>query len=511
MMNKPLQPMRIPVVFSEEDNAATSLTPTMATARAAQQRWACVPIKHRLRLVRKLRQLIAENARKLAEASAKTRSRPISEALAAEVLPLAEACRFLELNAERILRPQRFGIRGRPIWLAAVQSEIRREPCGVILIIGPENYPLFLPGVQLLQALMAGNTVLLKPGVGGTGAALALRELILRAGFPPDILTLLPESTDAAREVIAAGPDKVLFTGSAVTGENILAQLAPQLIPATMELSGCDAAIVRADADIDLAVNALVFGLSLNNGATCLSPKRVFVHRSIATELEGRLSQSFGLSSASQHSSTHNPEARTLVDEAIALGAHFIIGGIGPDGSLTTPMVLAGASASSRLLNADIFLPIISIVTVADDDEAVLRANDCPFALGMSIYSRDESAARSLAARVNAGFVTINDLIVPTADARLPFGGRARSGFGVTRGAEGLLELTKPKVVTTTRGTFRPAFAKPHPGDETLFESYLHLVHGRGGIARWNALVSIIQSLLARRKSSAHIYENSRH
>ena len=146
------------------------------------------------------------------------------------------------------------------------------------------------------------------------------------------------------------------------------------------------------------------------------------------------------------------------------------------------------------LLREDIFAPVLALVTVADDHEAVLRANDCPFALAASIFSRDESAARLLAARINAGAVTINDLIIPTADARLPFGGRARSGFGVTRGAEGLLELTAPKVVTVSRGKFRPAFDSPQPGDEALFNAYLRLAHGRGLKSRWAALVALIRN-----------------
>ena len=172
-----------------------------------------------------------------------------------------------------------------------MRSEIHREPLGVVLIIGPGNYPLFLPGVQLIQALAAGNAVLLKPGIGGTPAAQALSKLVIRAGIDPQLVAVLAESREAAGCAIEAHPDKVLFTGSAATGEKILEQLAPHLIPATMELSGCDAVMVRADADLELVVRALVFGLRLNAGATCMSPKRVLVHRSIATELEGRLAE----------------------------------------------------------------------------------------------------------------------------------------------------------------------------------------------------------------------------
>ena len=480
----------------------------LTAARLAQARWARTPLTQRIGLVRELRGLIAEHAGQLAQASAAARFRPTLESLTAEVLPLAEACRFLERETRKLLKPLRLGQRGRPLWLAGVRSEIHREPFGVVLIIGPGNYPLLLPGVQLLQALVAGNAVWLKPGVGGTNAARALCDLIARAGFDPQLVDLLPESPEAARSAMAARPDKVLFTGSAATGKKILAQLAPHRIPATMELSGCDAVIIRADADLTLAVKALAFGLRLNNGATCMSPRRVFVARSIATELEGRLARTFHTRGndtqplAQTEPSVLTLEAsarlRPLLDDALAGGAHFVAGALLENGSITTPLVLAGLSPGARLLHEDVFAPVLAMVTVADDEEALARANDSPFALAASIFTRDDSAARFLAARLNVGVVTINDLIIPTADARLPFGGRKGSGFGSTRGAQGLLELTTPKVITFSRSGFRPAFEAPQPGDASLFQAYLKLSHGRGLKSRWGALVSLIRSISGR-------------
>lgn len=496
------------------DDAASvtpSVTSAMTAARLAQARWARSPLAQRLGLVRELRGLIAKNACQLAEASASARFRPMLESLTAEVLPLAEACRFLEREAGKLLRPRSLGRRGLPLWLAGVRSEIQREPFGVVLIIGPGNYPLLLPGVQLIQALVAGNAVWLKPGVGGTDAARALCDLITRAGFDPQLLALLPESPEAAREAIAARPDKVLFTGSAATGEKVLAQLAPHLVPATMELSGADAVIVRADADLDLAVKALVFGLRLNNGATCMSPRRVYVARSLATELEGRLARAFTTRVirgneaelfAQKDQSTLTPAAagklRPVLDDALAGGAHFVAGAILKNGSITAPLVLAGLSPEARLFQEDVFAPVLALVAVADDEEALARGNDSPHALGASIFTRDEAAGRLLAARLNVGVVTINDLIIPTADARLPFGARKRSGFGVTRGAEGLLELTTPKVIAVSRSHFRPAYEAPQPGDARLFQAYLRLSHGRGLKFRWGALVSLIRSISGR-------------
>jgi acyl-CoA reductase-like NAD-dependent aldehyde dehydrogenase len=410
-------------------------------ARHAQRSWGKTPIAERLNVIRRFRQLLAENAFEIAKSSAAPRSRPTHESLTAEVLPLIEACRFLEKNAAALLVKKALKARGASKWLGHAETVIEREPFGVVLIIGPGNYPLFLPGVQAVQALVAGNAVLLKPGVAGSAAAERLESLMRAAQLPPDLFAVFPESVEFAQALIAVQPDKVLFTGSATAGEQVLRQLTPALIPSTLELSGCDPVIVCAEADLDLVVPALQFGWRLNNGNTCIAPRRLLVHSQVATELEGRLGK--------------------------------LSGGLPKDCSFTI---------------------------VASNEEAVRAANNAEFALGASVFTRDESAARALAARINAGLVTINDLILPSADPHIPFGGRKRSGFGVTRGAEGLLELTRPKVVTASRGSTRRGF-EPAIGRELLLESYINLVHGRGFKRRAGALWALLKAALAVRRA----------
>lgn len=470
------------------------------SARSAQTLWSRTPLRDRLKRIRALRALIAEHALELAESSAAARRRPHREALVAEITPLAEACRFLEQHAKSLLAPRQLGRQQRPLWLAGITSEIRREPWGIVLVIGPGNYPLLLPGVQIVQALVAGNGVVLKPGVGGMAAARCLHRMIELAGIDPRLVGLLPEAAEAARMAIAARPDKVVFTGSASVGEKILFQLAPQLTPATMELSGCDAVIVRADADLDLVVKALKFSLGLNDGATCMSPKRVFVAAARATELEGRLAEALRPTTMTLPLS---PALKAILDELLSHGAHFIAGGLVGDQTVRLPAVLGGVSPAAKFLREDVFAPIVALVTVADDHETLLRANDCPYALGVSIFTQDEAAARELAGRVTAGVVTINDLLLPTADARLPFGGRNRSGFGSTRGAEGLLELTVPKVVTISRSKYRFAFEPPHPDDTALFQSYLTAAHQRGFLSRLKAMGQLCNNLFRRGKAKS--------
>lgn len=380
-------------------------------------------------ILRAVRGLIAERANALADLT----GLPRAEALVSHVLPVADACRFLEMHAHRILAPRRLPARGRPLWLHDVELTVYREPFGTVLVIAPANNRLFLPAVHTLHALVAGNSVLLKPGRGGQPAADAWAQLLYDAGLPAHRLRVLDESVETAQQ----GADLVVFTGSAETGRRVLADLADELTPTIMELSGHDAVFVRADADLDLVVRALVFGTQLGGGAVCMRPRRIYVHETILPALTARLAQT------------------------------------GMDGGW-------------------------SLEAVRDDDDALQRAADCPYALGASVFGR-EPGASALARRVAAGAVTVNDIIVPTADPRFPFGGWRHSGFGVTRGAEGLLAMTRIKVVATRRGRARPHLEPAKPDDAALFTAWITLMHGRGWRQRIAAARTFLQLAWRRR------------
>ncbi len=390
----------------------------LAEAREVEALWALRPISARLRFLRDLRHLIAANATELASAAAAVSGRPLAEKLASEVLPLADACRWLERRTARVLAPRRRGKEGRPFWMRGMSFEVQRQPFGVVLVIGPANYPLFLPAVQTLHALAAGNAVLLKPAPRTHRVASAFAELARSAGLSRGLLSILPVSVESARAAIAGGVDKVIFTGSSENGRDVLGRLAAANTPAVMELSGEDAVLVLEDADLDLVIRALGFGRRWNGGDTCIAPRRLFVVESVADELLARLSR------------------------------------------------------------ADI--PPLLFRRAPDGLAAAQDATAAHFAIGVSIFSRDISKACALAARMKSGFVLINDLIVPTADPRMPFGGVKASGFGVTRGDEGLLEMTFPHVVAVRRGKWRPHFDEFGAHAAQLFSSYILAAHGKG-------------------------------
>src|ERR1700723_2773376 len=246
----PLQVQRSPV----SDQPPLPNSAVLGHARAAQCGWARTGLRARLAIMRKARHRIAETAVQIARTvpceQPGALHRTVADTLVSEVLPLVEACRFLEREAAWILAPQRLSTHTRPFWLRRVTAETRRDPLGVVLIIAPANYPLFLPGVQVLQALAAGNAVLWKPAPGGTAPAEALRDVLVGSGLDPALLQILDESPDSGLDAISNGVDKVFLTGSAATGTAVLYQLAPHLTPAVTELSGCDAVFVRPGADV---------------------------------------------------------------------------------------------------------------------------------------------------------------------------------------------------------------------------------------------------------------------
>lgn len=388
---------------------------TLARVGALRDRqcvWSRVTVRERLQVVRRMRDLLAQEARSFLPLFA----RPAAETLTGEVIPLAEACRFLELEAGRLLAPQKLGRRGRPLWLRGVDVEVRRDPHGVVLVIGPANYPLFLPGVQVLQALVAGNAAIVKPGVDGHAAMELFRRLLVRAGVPESLFVLLDDSVDAAQQAIASGVDKIVVTGSFASGKAVLRTAAEHVIPVTAELSGMDPIVLLLSADIDKAVRAIRFGREFNRGETCIAPRRVLAHETIA-----------------------------------------------------------------EVVRARVDLPVETFRSI---DEAVSLCTSSDFALGATVFG-DEAQARHLAALLPLGVVVVNDMIVPTADPRISFGGRSCSGFGKTRGADGLLEMTVAKAVVVQRSRRLRHLEAAPAGAEKLFLGMLQAMHRAG---RWDRM-----------------------
>lgn len=480
---------------ARDDAAATR--DALAGARRALPAWKARDLAERLRVIERFRHHVADRPDEFLYAVTIPQRRNRAETVASELLPLADGCRFLEREAATILAPRTLSVRSRPGWLGGffgfpwdgVAAVERRDPHGVVLIVATWNYPLLLPGIQAIQALVGGNAVLLKPGPAGAEAAAVLVESLHRCGVPEGLLALLPDSVEAARTAIDPGPglpgaDKIVLTGAAETGRAVLRQAADRLTPAAMELSGCDAVFVRGDADLDLVTKCLSLGMTFNGSATCIAPRRVLVHEAVAGELGERLRTAFADIPAAPVESRIASRLTELVEAAVADGAELASGSVTPDEPATVaPHLLLGVTPGAELVRSDVFAPVLSVIPVADDTAALAADAKCPYALGATVFG-GESAARKLAARVDAGCVVVNDFLIPTADPRVAFGGRGESGFGVTRGGEGLREMTRPKTVLVQRSSWRPHLDPPTPGHEDFFKNYLKWQHAAKGSDR---------------------------
>jgi aldehyde dehydrogenase (NAD+) len=247
---------------------------------------------------------------------------------------------------------------------------------------------------------------------------------------------------------------------------------------------------VFPDANLDQVVLALQFALGLNRGRTCIAPRRVFAQGDAAQELRARLEE------------LPRPErrvdlparTRAELEQCLDQGARILAGDWdSATGSISYPLILEGVADSSSFWREDHFAPIALFAAVEDAEEALERDQACPVALGSSLYSRDVRAAQAWAMRLPAQVITINDTIVPTADPRLPFGGSRNSGFGVTRGEEGLLEMTTPKVVIRRGASSRTRHLNPpSPVDEASMRALLQATHGPTFIARIRALQELV-------------------
>ena len=254
---------------------------SIAKLREAQRSWSAMPLRKRLRRIGEFRKRLCARAEGLAKLCACGRSE--AEVLVTEILPLCDAARFLERAAAEILSSKRMSRRLRPIWLSGVDGEVRREPFGVVLVIGANNYPVFLVGVQMLQALAAGNAVLIKPAPRTKHIIEQVVEIARESGMD-GVVEVTDESRESALLAIEAEVDKVFFTGGSEAGNSVMHAAAEKAIPTVMELSGCDAFIVMASADLREAAAAVRFGLTLNNGRTCMRPARLLVEASVASE-----------------------------------------------------------------------------------------------------------------------------------------------------------------------------------------------------------------------------------
>ncbi|MGH3902181.1 MAG: aldehyde dehydrogenase family protein [Pseudonocardiaceae bacterium] len=372
-------------------------------------------------------------------------------------------------NAERVLHRRRV----RPVLLMAQEdSTVEYQPYGVIGVIGPWNYPAHTPMGSISYALAAGNAVVFKPSELTPGVGRALAESLAEVVPEHPLLQVVTGFGDTGAALCRAGVDKLAFTGSAATARKVMAACAETLTPVVLECGGKDALLVDADADLDAAADAAVWGGMTNAGQACVGVERVYVVNDVAEEFTQRVvAQTQRLRAGAEPGADLGPITRPeqvdvirghLTDALSRGGCALVGGGESVRPPYVEPVVLTDVPDDSIAVTEETFGPTLTVHRVVDLDEAVARVNAGRYGLGAAVFSARRGA--EIAARLRCGMVAINSVISFAAVPSLPFGGVGDSGFGRIHGADGLREFTRAKAVTRRR--FRPVvpvltFARP--------------------------------------------------
>ncbi len=435
---------RYPVMTGEQIDAA------LDAAAAAQRAWADVDFKVRAEILRAAAELLRDRVEELALLVTREMGKPLAEARA-EVHKCATGLEFYAEHASRFLADELYET-------SADRSWVSYEPVGVVLAVMPWNFPLWQVFRFAAPALMAGNAALLKHSPNTTGTALACQHILSAAGLPDGLFTTLlvaEPDVPATTERLIADPrvGAVTITGSERAGSAVGSIAGREIKKSVLELGGSDPFVVLADADLPRVAHLAVRGRFLNAGQSCISPKRFIVERPVAEEFTRLVvdeTRRLTVGDPETPGTDVGPMARrdlrdgvaAQVDAAVKAGATVLCGGLPRDdlgGFYYQPTVLGDVTPAMSVYAEEVFGPVATIITVADADEAVEVANDTPFGLGASVWSADIDAAVAVGRRITSGACFINSLVV--SDARMPFGGTKRSGYGRELAGPGIREF----------------------------------------------------------------------
>jgi acyl-CoA reductase-like NAD-dependent aldehyde dehydrogenase len=470
-------------------------TRAVEAARAAFPGWAATPVQTRQKVLGRWLEIMVAEADEVAALMSAEMGKPVTEAMLVDLVPACATLEYWQRTADHHLafRP----MAPDQLLFAHWQAGYRFDPLGVISIIAPWNYPVAIPLWGVVPALVAGNTVVLKPASDSVLTGLMLADQARRAGVPPGVFNAvaLPGSaTGALLEHPAVA--KVLFTGSVEVGRRVAAACAQRLLPCQLELGGNDAAVVAADAPLERTARGLVWAAFMNSGQSCASVERVYVAAEIYDRLVARiveLTSTLVVGDPSQHGTDLGPLSNrgqreivaSHVADAVARGGRCLFGGETPSGPgfFYPPTVLVDVSDEAEMAREETFGPTMPIFKVADIDEGIRRANDSQFGLTASGWTRSKKTAERFQRELAAGAVGINEHgIVAGGEVTASWGGLGDSGIGRSHGPYGLHELVNIKYVFRDDGAGdAAAWHYPYDADFSRFlGAALPMLYGKG-------------------------------
>lgn len=443
-----INPATEDVIAEVPDISREQLDEAVAAARAAFGTWKNVALTERQALLHALGARLAEQADGFAQLLTREQGKPLGDA----AMEIGSGVYWFQETTGQALAPEILS--DTPEQLV----ELRHVPIGVVAAIAPWNFPMGLAIWKIAPALLAGNTLVLKPSPFTPLTSLKLGELA-RDILPPGVLNVVCGGDRLGPWITEhVDIDKISFTGSTATGKAVMRSAAGNLKRVTLELGGNDPAIVLADADVEALAPRLFWAAFGNNGQTCIATKRMYVHESIYDRFAAAMvayARTVRVGNGSQQGVQIGPiqnrpqfeRVRALLADARSAGTNFLTGGDVPEGKgYFIPIAIAdNPDDSSRVVVEEAFGPVLPLLKFSDVDEVVARANDSPYGLGASVWGTNLDAAQAMADRIEAGTVWVNT--VQELGPGQPFGGHKQSGLGAENGSKGLLEYTNSQVI----------------------------------------------------------------
>ncbi|MGE4652505.1 MAG: aldehyde dehydrogenase family protein [Myxococcota bacterium] len=441
-------PVSLEVLGDFEAMNAEDVASAVERARKAQPAWAARPVSERARYLERVQARVLEAQDRIIETVVRETGKTATEAFAMEVLSSCDALGYYAKRAARFLRPEKRRIHG--VMGIAKQLRVVYKPLGVVGIIVPWNGPVILALNQAAQALVAGNAVLLKGSEVTPYSTALVGELFREAGLPDGLLQVLMGDGETGAALVEAGVDKVSFTGSVATGRRVAEACGRNLTPVSLELGGKDAMIVCADADLDRAASGALIGSCMNTGHYCCGTERIYVVDAVYDAfVEKVVEGARGLRQSDQGESDVGAVfwdrqleiIESHVKDAVERGARVRVGGArNPDlrGQYFQPTVVTDVTHDMQLMREETFGPVLAIMRVDDEEEALRLANDSRYGLSGNVWTRDKARGFALAERIETGGVCINDMTLTYGVPEAPFGGVKDSGVGQVNGRDGL-------------------------------------------------------------------------
>jgi acyl-CoA reductase-like NAD-dependent aldehyde dehydrogenase/choline dehydrogenase-like flavoprotein len=452
------------VIATIPELGADEVRGMVAAAREAQPTWEAVGFAGRAEVLIAARDWMAANAERVVTTIVGETGRPVDETQFAELSYGLSALEFWAKSAPAYLADEE--IQSASPFVRGRRLVVRYAPIGVVGVIGPWNYPLNNSFGDCIPALAAGNAVVLKPSEVTPLTSLLMAEMLAECDLPEGVFQVATGRGETGAALVDE-VDMVMFTGSVETGKKVMAQAAQTLTPVSLELGGKDPMIVLADADVERAANAAVaYGMN-NSGQVCISVERVYVEEPVYDDFLARVTDKVtalrqGIpgeaGSVDVGAIIFPPQIDRIeahVEDAVAKGARIVTGGKrveGEAGLFFEPTVLADVDHSMRCMSEETFGPTLPVMRVADGEEAVRLANDAPYGLQASVWTRDTERGEALARRVEAGVCCVNDAQVNYVALELPMGGWKASGLGSRHGPDGIRKYTKRQSLLVTPG-----------------------------------------------------------